>query len=65
MNCMIVFVAGLVKHKYDTPKALEDAVWKHFSEWGELENVNVVHRISCAFPRYRLRTSAGILCLYS
>ena len=54
-----LFVGGLTKSKYESPKALEDAVWKHFSEWGELENVNVVHRLSIAFPRYRLRTSAG------
>ena len=57
--CRTLFVGGLVKHKYSTPKALEDAVWKHFAEWGELENVNVIHRLSIAFPRYRLRTSAG------
>jgi len=43
---------------YDSPKALEDTLWKHFSEWGELENVNVIHRLSIAFPRYRLRTTA-------
>ena len=46
------------KASYDSPKALEDTLWKHFSEWGELENVNVIHRLSIAFPRYRLRTSA-------
>jgi RNA recognition motif-containing protein len=56
-----LFVGNLTRSKYESPKALEDAVWKHFSEWGELENVNVVHRLSIAFPRYRLRTSAGKL----
>ena len=58
--CRTLFVGGLVKSSYEGGggKALEDAVWKHFSEWGELENVNVVHRLSIAFPRYRLRTSA-------
>ncbi len=58
--CRTLFVGNLLKHKYDTPKALDDAVWKHFEEWGELENVNVIHRLSIAFPRYRLRTSTGI-----
>ena len=51
-----LFVGGL--KKYATPKDLEDCVWRHFSEWGELENVNVIHRLSIGFPRYRLRTSA-------
>jgi len=55
--CRTLFVGNLNKHKYSSNKALEDAVWKHFSEWGELENVNVIHRLSIAFPRYRLRTS--------
>eukprot|EP01034_Spumella_vulgaris_P039440 gene39440-48738_t len=49
---------NLLKSKYDTPKALEDALWRHFGEWGELESMNVIHRLSIAFPRYRLRTSA-------
>lgn len=57
--CRTLFVGGLVKQKYNSPKELEDACWKHFAEWGELENVNVIHRLSIAFPRYRLRTSAG------
>ena len=39
-------------------KGVKDALWKHFSEWGELEAINIVPRISAAFPRYRLRTSA-------
>ena len=53
-----LFVGNLLKHKYDTPKLLEDAIWKHFQEWGELESCNVIHRLAIAFPRYRLRTSA-------
>ena len=57
--CRTLFVANLLKHKYTTPKAMEDALWKHFGEWGELESVNVIMRLSIAFPRYRLRTSAG------
>lgn len=56
--CRTLFVGNLLKHKYDSPKQLEQAVWRHFSEWGELESCNVVHRLSIAFPRYRIRTSA-------
>ena len=57
--CRTLYVANLQKTKYDTNKQLEDSLWKHFSEWGELENCNVIHRLSIAFPRYRYRTSAG------
>jgi len=32
-------------------KELEDALWKHFGEWGEIESVNVVLRLSIAFIR--------------
>mmetsp|Transcript_17692 Transcript_17692/g.15963 ORF Transcript_17692/g.15963 Transcript_17692/m.15963 type:complete len:506 (+) Transcript_17692:488-2005(+) len=56
--CRTLYVGNLLKSKYETSKALDDALWKHFSEWGELENCNVVHRLSIAFPRYRFRTSA-------
>ena len=55
-----LFVGNLTRSKY-VPKTLEEAMWKHFSEWGEVENINVIHRLSIAFPRYRLRTSAGQL----
>jgi hypothetical protein len=56
--CRTLYVGGLLKEKYKSKEDLEDAVWRHFGEWGELENVNVVHHLSVAFPRYRLRTSA-------
>lgn len=56
--CRTLFVGNLQKTKYDSPQALEDACWRHFGEWGELESCNVVHRLSIAFPRFRLRTSA-------
>lgn len=59
--CRTLFVGNLLKHKYTTPKQLEDTLWRHFCEWGELESLNVVYRLSIAFPRYRLRTSAGML----
>lgn len=67
--CRTLFVGNLLKNQYATPKALEEACWKHFAEWGELESLNVIHRLSIAFPRYRLRTSAGLLvscaCVFS
>jgi hypothetical protein len=56
--CRTLYVGNLLKAKYESGKALEDALWKHFSEWGELENCNVIHRLSIAFPRFRYRTSA-------
>eukprot|EP01038_Epipyxis_sp_PR26KG_P007445 gene7445-10146_t len=56
--CRTLFVGNLLKTKYNSPKSLEDALWRHFGEWGEVESINVIHRISIAFPRYRLRTSA-------
>lgn len=56
--CRTLFVGNLQKAPYESPKALEDALWRHFGEWGELESVNVIHRLSIAFPRFRLRTSA-------
>ena len=48
-----------MKQKYETAEKLEEALWKHFGEWGEIENINVIHRLSIAFVRFRLRTSAG------
>lgn len=56
--CRTLFVGNLLKHKYDTTKELEDTLWRHFCEWGELESINVIYRLSICFPRYRLRTSA-------
>jgi hypothetical protein len=57
--CRTLFVGGLQKHKYDPPQLLESALWKHFGEWGEVEHVNVIYRLSIAFVRFRVRTSAG------
>lgn len=56
--CRTLFVGNLQKSKYVNPECLEKAIWRHFEEWGELENCNVIHRLSIAFPRYRLRTNA-------
>jgi hypothetical protein len=57
--CRTLFVGGILKHKYDTPQKLEETLWKYFGEWGEVECVNMVQRLSIAFVRFRVRTSAG------
>ena len=57
--CRTLYVGNIIKQNYATPKDLEDVLLKHFSEWGEIENLNVIHRLGIAFPRFRFRTSAG------
>jgi hypothetical protein len=59
--CRTLYIGGLLKQKYETGPALEEAIWKHFGEWGEVEHVNVIFRLSIAFVRYRVRTSAGTI----
>lgn len=56
--CRTLYVGNLVKAEYADPAALEETLWRHFGEWGELENVNLVSRLSIAFVRYRHRSSA-------
>ena len=56
--CRTLYVGGILQEKYKNNQELEEACWRQFGEWGELENINIVHRLSVAFPRYRLRTSA-------
>uniref|UniRef100_K3X6J4 Pre-mRNA-splicing factor cwc2 n=1 Tax=Globisporangium ultimum (strain ATCC 200006 / CBS 805.95 / DAOM BR144) TaxID=431595 RepID=K3X6J4_GLOUD len=56
-NSRTLYVGGL-KNVNETPKQFEATVWKHFQEWGEVESVNVIHRLSICFVRYRHRTSA-------
>ncbi|KAJ0402192.1 hypothetical protein P43SY_008056 [Pythium insidiosum] len=56
-NSRTLFVGGL-KDLQDKGKQVEAAVWKHFEEWGEVESVNVIHRLSICFVRYRHRVSA-------
>lgn len=56
-NSRTLYVGGL-KSGVEKPKQLEATVTKHFEEWGEVENVNVIHRLSIAFVRFRHRTSA-------
>ena len=54
-----LYISGLVRGPYESNhNALEECVKRHFSEWGEIENVNVVWRLSIAFVRYRFRSNA-------
>eukprot|EP00953_Heterococcus_sp_UTEX-ZZ885_P016064 9056-Heterococcus_DN1.PRE.2 len=52
-----LYVGKLTKAGYKSLEALEQCIWEQFSEWGEVENVNVIHRLSIAFVRYRLRSN--------
>lgn len=63
--CRTLFIGGVQKHKYESIQLIEAAAWKHFGEWGEIENVNLVQRLSVIFVRYRVRTSAGILFIFN
>ncbi len=40
---------------------LEVCVRKHFGMWGEIENVNVILRLSIAFVRFRYVLREGLL----
>ncbi|KAE9283746.1 hypothetical protein PF008_g27328 [Phytophthora fragariae] len=58
-NSRTLYVGGLKSvSARDAVKEQEDALWKQFGEWGEVENINVIHRKSISFVRYRHRTSA-------
>lgn len=52
-----LYVGGLLKSKYKSAEELERVLWEQFGEWGEVENINVIHRLSICFVRYRLRSS--------
>jgi len=57
-NSRTVYVGGLrAAAAGEEARALESALWAQFGEWGEVENINVIHRLSIAFVRYRLRAS--------
>lgn len=56
--CRTLYVGNLVKSEYADPAALDEALWRNFGEWGEVENINLVSRLSIAFVRYRYRSSA-------
>ncbi|KAK8805522.1 hypothetical protein WA158_002178 [Blastocystis sp. Blastoise] len=54
-DCRTLYVAGL-----DTKNGtnLQEIITRHFSEFGEVEQVNVIYRLSIAFVRFRMRCSA-------
>lgn len=51
-----LYVAGLQPDK--PPREYEEALRRHFGEWGELEYVRVLPARGIGFVRYRLRTAA-------
>eukprot|EP00644_Phytophthora_capsici_P010906 jgi/Phyca11/14776/fgenesh1_pg.PHYCAscaffold_9_\ len=58
-NSRTLYVGGLKStNGTEALKQQEDALWKQFGEWGEVENINVIHRKSICFVRYRHRISA-------
>ena len=46
-----LYVGGIVKAAYKDQREVEEVVWTQFGEWGEVEHVNFVPRISAAFVR--------------
>ncbi|RLN91819.1 hypothetical protein BBJ28_00005514 [Nothophytophthora sp. Chile5] len=58
-NSRTLYIGGLKSTSgAEAVKAQQDALWKQFGEWGEVENINVIHRKAICFVRYRHRTSA-------
>lgn len=51
-NSRTLYVGGIQEATSD------QQVMKHFGEWGEVENVNVIHRLSICFVRFRHRIAA-------
>ncbi len=59
--CRTVYVGKLQRTPYaDKPKELELVLWKHFGEFGEVENINVIWDKSIAFVRFRFRSHAEL-----
>ncbi|KAJ1458573.1 hypothetical protein M885DRAFT_614423 [Pelagophyceae sp. CCMP2097] len=56
--CRTLYVGGLLKAEYADPGALEEALWRNFGEFGEVENINLISRLSICFARYRYRSHA-------
>ncbi|CAH0485305.1 unnamed protein product [Peronospora farinosa] len=58
-NSRTLYVGGLkTTSGREALQLQEKALAKQFGEWGEVENINVIHRKSICFVRYRHRTSA-------
>lgn len=58
--CRTLYIANLQKSAYANNGigTLEEALKRHFIEWGEIEEAKVIHRLSIGFVRFRLRTSS-------
>lgn len=54
-DCRTLYVGGL-KKKDD----IETLLHRHFGMWGEIEQLNIISRLSVAFVRYRCRINAEI-----
>lgn len=52
-----LYVGGLLTRKYESVEALEKRLWEQFGEWGEVESINLITRLSVAFVRYRNRSN--------
>ena len=52
-NCRTLYVGGLT-----TKDNLKKVLWKEFGAFGEVENINLIHRLMVAFVRFRLRSNA-------
>jgi len=52
-----LYIGGLTKVTYKDLDAVKKAVHTHFSEWGEIENVNLIPKLMIAFVRFRLRSN--------
>ncbi|KDN38269.1 hypothetical protein K437DRAFT_259466 [Tilletiaria anomala UBC 951] len=48
---------SLMKHSYDDLSLTEKVLWRHFSEWGEIERIRILHGRGCGFVTYK--TEAG------
>ncbi len=61
-NTRTLYVGGLRNIGVDmggkNAKAYDEGLWKIFGEWGEVEHINVIYRLSIGFVRYRLRLNA-------
>jgi len=54
-----LYISGLVRGPYEhNQNELRDCVRRHFADWGEIESVNLIWRLSIAFVRYRFRSNA-------
>ena len=49
---------SLMKRKFEELSPTEKVLWRHFSEWGEIERIRVLHFRGCGFVTYKSETSA-------